>query len=130
MNPIFLRFFLSLSIYSLVIISAGIVIFSYLLPGYLLAITPFVLACLLFYTVTLIVHYVLLKSGKQKAQPFVRNFIATTFLKLLAYLLILVIYVLLNRENAMAFIVTFLILYLFYTVFETIAIIKFFKKTS
>lgn len=130
MNPIFLRFFLSLSIYSLVIISAGIVIFNYLLPGHLLAITPFVLVCLLFYAVTLIVHSVLLKSSKKEANNFVHNFIATTLLKLLAYLLILVIYVLLNRENAGVFIITFLVLYLCYTVFETIAIIKFFKKTA
>lgn len=128
MKSVFLKFVISLSIYSLVLISAGIVTSNYLLPEYSLAIVPFVLVCLLFYAVTLIVHYVFLKSGKQKAQPFVRNYIATTFLKLLAYLLILVIYVLLNRENAVSFIITFLILYLFYTVFETIAIMKFFKK--
>ncbi len=128
MKSVFLKFVISLSIYSLFLVAAGIVTSNYLLQEHSFAIVPFVLVCLLFYAVTLIVHYVLLKSGKQKAQPFVRNFIATTFLKLLAYLLILVVYVLLNRENAVSFIITFLILYLFYTVFETIAIMKFFKK--
>lgn len=130
MKPIFLRFVLSLSVFSLVIISAGLVIFNYLLTENTLTTFSFVFACLLFHVVILIVHYVLLKSSEKKAQSFVRNFIATTFLKLLTYLLILVIFIVLNRENVKAFIITFLILYLSYTVFETIAIIKFFKKRS
>ena len=130
MKPIFLRFVLSLSLFSLVIILAGLVIFNYLLTENTLTTFSFVFVCLLFHVVILIVHYVLLKSSEQRAQNFVRNFIATTFLKLLTYLLILVIFILLNRENAKAFIITFLILYLSYTVFETIAIIKFFKKRS
>ena len=130
MKPIFLRFVLSLSLFSLVIILAGLVIFNYLLTENTLTTFSFVFACLLFHVVILIVHYVLLKSSEQRAQNFVRNFIATTFLKLLTYLLILVIFILLNRENVKAFIITFLILYLSYTVFETIAIIKFFKKRS
>ena len=130
MKPIFLRFVLSLSVFSLVIILAGLVIFNYLLTENTLTTFSFVFACLLFHVVILIVHYVLLKSSEQRAQNFVRNFIATTFLKLLTYLLILVIFIVLNRENVKAFIITFLILYLSYTVFETIAIIKFFKKRS
>ena len=130
MKPIFLRFVLSLSLFSLIIILAGLVIFNYLLTENTLTTFSFVFVCLLFHVVILIVHYVILKSSEQRAQNFVRYFIATTFLKLLTYLLILVIFILLNRENAMAFIITFLILYLSYTVFETIAIIKFFKKRS
>ena len=130
MKPIFLRFVLSLSVFSLVIISAGLVIFNYLLTENTLTTVSFVSVCLLFHAVILIVYYVLLKSSEKRAQNFVRNFIATTFLKLLTYLLILVVCILLNRENVKAFIITFLILYLFYTVFETIAIIKFFKKSS
>ena len=130
MKPIFLRFVLSLSLFSLVIILAGLVIFNYLLTENTLTAFSFIFACLLFHIVILIVHYVLLKSSEQRAQNFVRNFIATTFLKLLTYMLILVIFILLNRENVKAFIITFLILYLSYTVFETMAIIKFFKKRS
>ena len=130
MKPIFLRFVLSLSLFSLIIILAGLVIFNYLLTENTLTTFSFVFACLLFHVVILIVHYVLLKSSEQRAQNFVRNFIATTFLKLLTYLFILVIFIVLNRENVKAFIITFLILYLSYTVFETIAIIKFFKKRS
>lgn len=128
MKSVFRKFFISLSVYSLVLILAGFIAFSHLLPGYTPAIVPFVLICLMYYVITLIVHYILIKSKEKKARSFISDFIATTFIKLLAYLLILVICILLNRENAMVFGITFLILYLFYTVFETIAIIKFFKK--
>ena len=128
MKSIFLRFVFSLSVYSLVIISVGFVAFNYLLSEYSLTIIPYVLICLFFYAVTLIVHYVLLKSSEKKDRSFVHNFIVTTFLKLSAYLVILVICILLNRENTTGFIILFLALYLFYTVFETIALVKFFKK--
>ena len=128
MKSVFLKFVTSLSIYSLGFISAWYVTFNYLLPEYTLAIVPYVLVCLLFYAVTLIVHYAILKSSEKKDRSFVHNFIVTTFLKLSAYLVILVICILLNRENTTGFIILFLALYLFYTVFETIALVKFFKN--
>ena len=128
MKPIFLRFVLSLSFYSLVIISAGFITFNYLLPGYTLAIVPFVLVCLLFYAVTLIVHYVLLKSGEKNARKLIYNFMAATVLKLLIYSIVFVACILSNKEKAVGITIIFLVLYLFYTGFETLAILKFFKK--
>jgi len=128
MKPIFLRFVLSLSIYSLIFISVGFATFNYLLPGYTLAIVPFVLICFFFHTVTLIVHYVLLKSSEKNARKLIFNFMALTVLKLLTYSIVLVGCILSNKENAVGITITFLILYLFYTGFETLAILNFFKK--
>ena len=44
-------------------------------------------------------------------------------IKLFLYLIIMVTYALLNRKDAVPFLISFFILYLLYTVFETIFIV-------
>lgn len=104
-------------------------IISFFLPAkYITPSLPFLF--IFFFTITLVVHYVLMKASEKKMSKFVNYFMVSTFLKLMLYIMILVIYVLFNRNDAIPFILTFFILYLFFTVFEIISILSITKKIN
>ena len=87
--------------------------------GYFITITiPFLY--LFFVSSTAIVHNVLLKISSEKPTGFTNYFMLLTFGKLIFFLTIILVYSLLNRDDAPQFIITFFILYVFYTVFEVV----------
>jgi len=57
-------------------------------------------------------------------------YLLITTLKLLLFIAILVIYILLNRKDAVPFGLSFFILYLVYTVFEVISLANYSKNLS
>jgi hypothetical protein len=67
---------------------------------------------------TLLFHYGLLRSEKAGGQAFVRYFMGATSVKLMLFMMIMIIYGLLNKESAFAFILHFFVFYLLYTIFE------------
>jgi hypothetical protein len=72
----------------------------------------------LFYAVTALVHYVLLRITSLNPRRFVGYFMLATFGKLMIYVIVLVVYVLLRKENLLAFVLSFFILYIIYTIVE------------
>ncbi len=102
---------------------------SFFLPAkYLTPSFPYLF--IFFFAITLVVHYILMKASEKRMSKFVNYFMLATFLKLMLYIMILVIYVLFNRFDAIPFILTFFILYLFFTVFEIISILSFIKRAN
>lgn len=95
------------------------------LPGVTPAM-PFIL--LLIMSVTMLMHRSLLKNSTGKPNRFINLFLAFTGLKLVGYLLIITIYALLNKDDAVSFTITFLIYYLIYSAFEINDLIRFLKK--
>jgi len=77
-----------------------------------------------FYTVTLCVHYVLLKAARKSPGSFVTRFMVVSFLKLLLYVIVLVIYLLLNKGDALRFTVPYLMLYVLFSSFEIYSFLK------
>ena len=73
---------------------------------------------------TVIIHFGLHQANKKSPQLFARFFIAITSLKMFIYLCFIVVYALFNRENAVSFILSFLVFYILFTVFEVIALLK------
>ena len=69
-------------------------------------------------------HAGLEKAGLKGNQHFIRQFMATTGLKLFLYMIVMVGYAVLNRETAVGFIVHFFLMYVLYTVFEITFIYK------
>ncbi|MCX6271224.1 MAG: hypothetical protein NTU44_08415 [Bacteroidetes bacterium] len=82
---------------------------------------PFLL--LFFFAVTLIVHYILIRSVDKKLSRFVSLYLGSTFLKLMLYLIVFILYVFTHRADAIGFSLTFLVFYLAYTVFEVISLL-------
>lgn len=122
MSPKFLHFLIRLVIFTLVLAAIGSVLRFILPPEY---ITPlFFPLLLLFFIVNLGVHYILLKMSKLSPRKFVSYFMLTTFGKLLLYLLLLMAYLITRPPGIVPFIVSFLALYILYTVFEVMSLLQ------
>ena len=125
MKSVYLNFLSRLFAFSLIL---GIIAFaiSYFLPKNLLTPTlPFLFP--FFFAVTLIIHHLLLKAYERRHSRFITSFMLVIFLKLFFYLAIMVIYVLINKTDAMLFIITYFIFYVFYTSFEVVSILSYSK---
>lgn len=70
------------------------------------------------------IHRFLIKANTQSPQNFVRSYIAFTALKLLLNLMVIILYIFINRSQAIVFILSFLILYFIFLVFEIISLQK------
>lgn len=77
---------------------------------------------------TALIHAFFVKAASKDPKKFVTNYMGITGIKLFLYLIIIIIYGLLNRDTATGFILCFLIMYFFYSVFEVVTLLKFFKK--
>ena len=75
-------------------------------------------------SVTLIFHYIILKASEKKFSRFISYFMIATVLKLLLYIIIIFLYVYLNRSDTLPFVVTFLLLYIIFSVFEIINLLQ------
>jgi hypothetical protein len=127
MNKKFQHFFLRLTILSII---AGAIIYlvKTLVPS---AITSPALfqVLILFFLLTAVVHYVLLRISTLNPRKFVGYFMLATFLKLFVYLIVMVVYAFtINREEVMPFVLGFFILYIIYTVFEVVSLLSQTKK--
>lgn len=104
------------------IIAIATAILSFLLPhGYISPALPFLIP--LFVITSAGSFYLLFSASGKRFIKFVNAFLLTIVIKLFLYLIIMVTYALLNRQDAVPFLVSFFILYLLYTVFETIFIV-------
>jgi hypothetical protein len=85
---------------------------------------------ILFYVITAIVHYILLRISTLNPRKFVSYFMAATFLKLMNYLIVIVVYTFYIKEGILPFILAFFALYIVYTVFEVVIILSQIKESK
>lgn len=83
---------------------------------------PFLL--IFFFAITAFTFYLALKAFTQKTSRYANFFMISVFLKLLLYVSIIIIYAFINTGDIISFIITFFIFYIFFTSFETFAIVK------
>ncbi len=88
--------------------------------------TPYVV--IYFFVSTIVTHHLLMKTNKQSPQNFIRAYLGTTALRLFLNLMIIVMYMLINRMGAMVFALSFLVLYFLYLIFEIISLQKDLKE--
>jgi len=72
----------------------------------------------------------LLKIAVKSGSRFTSQYMAVSFLKMFFYLIVAVVYALLNREYAKVFLVNFLVLYVIYTTFEVLLFSKFVRQRN
>ena len=118
MNNSYIIFLKKLLIFTIILALAGYFI-TFLLPdNYVTPTLPYLYV--FFFAITLVVHYILLKLAEKKTPAFINFFMLVTFGKLIFFLTIILVYALLNRTDAIPFIIAFFILYVCFTVFEVI----------
>ena len=81
-----------------------------------------------FSILTFLFHYGIVRTTRLRPQVFVRYYMGATTLKLVLHLGIIIIYSIFHREMAVHFIITFMIMYLLFTVFEVMAVWRNIKK--
>ncbi len=113
-------------LFSVIISLLTYLIYAFVLQPHYLKIFPYII---LFFTIIGIVfHNIILKISKRNISKFATYFMLFSTLKLVAYIILIVIYLLTNKENAIPFVVYFFILYIFYTAFEVVVILPEIKK--
>jgi len=123
MRTPFLTFLRNLLIFSLVFVLIYL-LFSYILPSQFFSLSlPYLFP--FFIAVSLLSYHLLLKALHRRFSKFVNSFLAITGIKLFFFMLVLVIHILLFRSDAIAFSLNFFILYLGYTIFETVSLVKY-----
>lgn len=83
---------------------------------------------LFFVLSTALVHYILIKADAKDPKRFVGYFMGITAIKLFGYLIIITVYALIKKEEALGFTLWFLVLYLLYSGFEVVMLMKHLKK--
>ena len=122
----FLDFLKAISVFSLV---TGALLFtaSVGLPdGDINRVSWFIFIYFIF--ITLVFHGGLLRASLGKPQVFIRYYMGATTFKLFIHVIVLIFYSLFNRNDAVQFIITFLVLYSLFTFFETVYAVKKFRK--
>jgi len=120
MKSVYIDFLKKLLIFSIVIAAISITI-NYLLPRNLTSpAVPFLVP--FFFSLTLIFHYLQLKSIDQSFIRFTSSYMLLTFSKLALLLILLLLYVFLHPKEAIPFIIWYFLMYLFYTIFDAISL--------
>lgn len=107
----------------IVLTIAATIIIKSLVPQ---VITPFWPLLVLFFTVVCIVVFFTTMKVKDRGdiRKFTNFYMVLTILKLVIYLAILLLYAILMPSDSKAFIITFLIYYLCFSIFETYILVK------
>lgn len=116
MNTNLKRFIVKTIGISVLIALIGWLVFSLFLPQYYLPILPYTL--LFFLVVTILVHVYQLELAKKDLAKFTRNNMLITFFKLIIYSLFTIIYIALDSENALVFVICVMLLYIIYSFVE------------
>lgn len=80
------------------------------------------------YGTSVAVHHFTIQASGEKPQRFPTYFMAITGLKMLVYIVALGVYVYIFKDSSTPVIITFLTLYVVYTVLEVTAALSFLKK--
>jgi hypothetical protein len=125
-NVAFLKFLISISFFAVILIILALLLFSFIIPHFYLGIFPFLF--FLFFSVNTAFAYVMESSAKKRNMVVIRAFLLGWTIKFFVYVIFLIIYVLLNRVNAINFLVQFTSLYIAFSGFEIGYLIRNFKK--
>ena len=116
------RFIKALIVTTVLVVIAGVIFYAST-PGYYY--TPaFPYLLVFFFVAAILVYHFILKSVEKRPARFVYVFMLTTMIKLFAYMTFMITYALINRADARAFIITFFVLYVIYTIVEVIALLR------
>lgn len=105
----------------------GAILFAALLKEYFYI--PFVFIPLVFFVIIFTMHVILIKASEYDIRKFTSRFMLVFGVKILVLLFLIVAYVLALPEQAVPFLITFLIHYLIFTGFETIYVVKVLKNS-
>lgn len=128
MSDLFKRYFAALLWFSSALELLALALYFFLPGEYVTDALPFL--ALLFFFASLAANAFLLKTGQKVAKTFFNRFMLSTFLRFFLYIVVIIAYVFINRSDAVAFLITFLLFFLAYLLFEAITLIRIMKPAE
>ena len=122
LEKVYKKFVINVFIITFIIVGIGYFVFFKLKPEYFNQAMPYMLIYIL--AITLLSHHSMLKSLTKRPAVFVNTFMMFMGIKLLSYLTFIVVVALVSTNNIISFTLSFFGVYLVYTVYETISILK------
>ncbi len=116
------KFVVNIILISVVLLIIGWVIFSMVIPQYYLPVLPFIL--MFFVVSSVAIHAYQLQLSKKDTAKFTRSNMIITFLKLFLYSAVAIIYIAVDTQNAKIFVICFILLYVIFSVFEVLSLMK------
>ena len=120
------QFIIRILIFTIIIAAIASALFLTVLKMWYLAVYPYQI--ILIATVTTIGHLLVIKASLQNSRRFATAFLASVTLKLMIYLTFMLVYLLIDHSQVIPFVLTFIILYIFFTVFEVVQVLNFIKR--
>ncbi len=117
----------------------GIIIFLILfIAGFFLFITilkeyfsfSFPVLFLTMFLITVLFHRYLIRSAGGSDRKFPVKFLGATGIKMGLYLILIILFVVFDRENAVPFLLVFMIIYVILTIFEVVSVLDYLKITK
>lgn len=125
MNSHLKKFIVRGLIISLILLITGTVLFTTVLNDFFNVSHPLLLIVIFFTTV--IFHRYLISHAEKDTRKFPAKFLGVSGIKMGFYLIIIIVYSILQREHAVSFLLCFIVLYLIFSVFEVISIVNYIK---
>lgn len=124
----FFKFIKGLTLYTLFILGIGSILFLTVFKHYFLIILPFVL--LFYYTSTLVLHKFMLQISQNDISRFSFKFMMLSLIKMFIYIIFGVLYIVIDEENAVIFLVVYLILYVAYAIYEVRSVMNMINESK
>lgn len=126
-NPL-KRFLLKQVYLTVAVYVLGYIAFNYLFPS---SYDPFFIYLpVIFYVLTGVFHGSLLRASRLPVKKFSSRFLAIFGAKIMVYLLFIIVFSYFNPQIAVPFLVSFLILYLAYTIFEIVILLRYLREKN
>lgn len=124
-NPL-VSYIIKLTFFSIGVSLIGLFSLFFLSKDWIFDSIPYLI--ILFYSITGISYTLIYLTQKSKKMRFENIFMITKFSKLLIYIIVLIVAILLPVTNIKAFLSSYAILYILYTIFDTITLNQLAKK--
>lgn len=119
-------FLVKSTVLTVIVLILGSILYYTVFNQFYRSILPGVLA--FFYILTNLVHAYLLNIAGKSGSRFTAQYMAISFIKMFFYLTVVIVFVIINKEDAKIFLVNFLLLYVVYTIFEVYEISNFVRQ--
>lgn len=125
-NQEFKKFAVRILIAAVLLTSGAWIVFNYFIPELYLPVLPWMIS--FFTIITILTHGYQLRIAQKDMNKFARSSMIITMLRLLLYSFFALIYLTINNENAIVFVVCLVVVYLIYTVLETISLTRLVRR--
>lgn len=120
------KFLLQQLYVTLVVYILGFIAFRYLFPAHYDSF--FIYLPLILYVVMAVFHGSLLAASRLPVKKFSTRFLAVLVVKILIFLIFIITFSYFNPQIAVPFLISFFILYVIYTAFEIVSLLRYLRR--